>query len=182
MILAFGLYHVHSFSGITEGGALGLTLLLWHWFHISPAVTSMVLNLVCYAAGWKILGKTFILYSMISCAGFSASYAVFESMGPLWPGLQDTPLLAAVLGALFVGVGVGLCVRVGGAPSADDALALSLSRLFSAKIQWVYLASDLIVLGLSITYIPLTKLLCSLLTVLLSGQLIGLVERIGKPE
>ena len=27
-ILAFGLYNVHSFSGVTEGGVLGLTLLL----------------------------------------------------------------------------------------------------------------------------------------------------------
>lgn len=34
--LAFGLYHVHSFSGVTEGGVLGMTLLLDHWFHISP--------------------------------------------------------------------------------------------------------------------------------------------------
>ena len=25
--LAFGLYHVHSLSGVTEGGALGLNLL-----------------------------------------------------------------------------------------------------------------------------------------------------------
>ena len=31
--LAFGLYHVHSFSGVTEGGVLGMTLLLDHWFH-----------------------------------------------------------------------------------------------------------------------------------------------------
>ena len=30
--LAFGLYHVHSFSGVTEGGVLGMTLLLDHWF------------------------------------------------------------------------------------------------------------------------------------------------------
>ena len=28
--LAFGLYHVHSFSGVTEGGVLGMTLLLDH--------------------------------------------------------------------------------------------------------------------------------------------------------
>ena len=36
-VLAFGLYNVHSLSGVTEGGALGLTLLLQHWLGISPA-------------------------------------------------------------------------------------------------------------------------------------------------
>ena len=30
-ILAFGLYNVHSISSVTEGGVLGLTLLLHHW-------------------------------------------------------------------------------------------------------------------------------------------------------
>ena len=30
-ILAFGLCHIHALSGVTEGGQLGLTLLLHHW-------------------------------------------------------------------------------------------------------------------------------------------------------
>ena len=50
-ILAFGLYHIHSFSGVTEGGILGLTLLLHHWFGFSPAVSGLVLNLCCYYLG-----------------------------------------------------------------------------------------------------------------------------------
>ena len=36
MIQAFGLYNVHSCSGVTEGGVLGLTLLLTQWLDISP--------------------------------------------------------------------------------------------------------------------------------------------------
>lgn len=37
--LAFGLYNVHALSGVTEGGVLGLTLLLDRWFSISPSVS-----------------------------------------------------------------------------------------------------------------------------------------------
>ena len=43
------------------------------------------------------------------------------------------------------------------------------------------MASDLIVLALSASYIPLKRLGYSLLTVLLSGQLIGLVQRAPLP-
>ena len=43
-ILAFGLYNVHSLSGVTEGGVLGLTLLLKHWLDISPAISGLILN------------------------------------------------------------------------------------------------------------------------------------------
>ena len=37
-ILSFGLFNVHSQSGVTEGGVLGTTLLLHHWFGISWAL------------------------------------------------------------------------------------------------------------------------------------------------
>ena len=50
-ILAFGLYNIHSISGVTEGGVLGLTLLLEHWFGISPSISGLVLNGACYALG-----------------------------------------------------------------------------------------------------------------------------------
>ena len=84
---------------------------------------------------------------------------------------------------MFIGVGAGLCVRAGGATTGDDALAMSLSHLTKIPIQWIYLTSHLIVLGLSLTYIPVRRIGYSLLTVILSGQLIGLMQRIkGRPE
>lgn len=179
--LAFGLYNVHAMAEVTEGGVLGLTLLLENWFNISPAVSGAVLNVLCYAMGWKLLGKEFAVYSLLSTGGFSLSYRLFECFDPLWPGLYELPLLAALLGAVFVGVGAGLCVRIGGAPGGDDALAMSISHATGWKIQWVYLMADLVVLGLSLTYIPLKRIGYSLLTVVLSGQLIGLVQKLPLP-
>ena len=177
--LAFGLYHVHSFSGVTEGGVLGMTLLLQHWFEISPAISGFIMNFICYFMGFKMLGRNFVIYSAISTIGFSVSYKIFEQFEPLWPELYEMPLLAAVAGALFVGIGAGLCVRIGGAPSGDDALAMSVAQFLHVKIQWVYLISDLVVLGLSLTYIPPHRLVYSLLTVILSGQIIGYIQKIG---
>ncbi len=176
-ILSFGLYNIHSISGVTEGGVLGLTLLLERWFGISPSVTGLILNGLCYLLGFKMLGKEFIAYSVVAGGGFSLFYAVFEQFPPLWPQLADMPLIAAVVGSLFVGIGVGLCVRANSAPTGDDSLALSLSHHFCIGIQWVYLASDLIVLLMSLTYIPLSRIAYSLLTVILSGQIIGLIQK-----
>ena len=181
-ILAFGLYNVHALSGVTEGGVLGMTLFLHHWVRISPAVTGLILNAVCYLMGWKLLGREFIAYSIVAGGGFSLFYAIVEQVDPLWPQLAEHPLLAAVLGALFVGCGVGLSVRAGGAPGGDDALAMSISTLTHWNIQWAYLISDLVVLALSATYIDLERLGCSLLTVVLSGQIIGLIQRVGRRE
>ncbi|MFR1545489.1 MAG: YitT family protein [Waltera sp.] len=181
-ILAFGLYHVHSISGVTEGGVLGATLLLEHWTGISPALTGGIMNVLCYVLGWKLLGKEFIAYSALATVGFSGMYKICEQFPHLWPGLADMPLVAALVGALFVGVGAGLCVRVGGAPSGDDALAMSISHATDWKIQWVYLLSDLIVLVMSLSYIPVRRIGYSLFTVLLSGQLIGFVQNFNRTQ
>ena len=110
---------------------------------------------------------------------FSLFYAICEQFPPVWPDIASHPLIAAVVGAIFVGVGVGVCVRAGGAPGGDDALAMSLTRLTHIDIQWIYLFTDVVVLGLSVTYIPLTRIGYSLLTVILSGQIIGLMQKLG---
>ena len=178
VILAFGLYHVHSFSGVTEGGVLGMTLLLDHWLHLSPAITGFVLNAACFLFGWRVLGREFVVYSAIASLSFSAAYGVVEQFPPLWPQLYAMPLLAAIVGAAFVGVGAGLSVWAGGASGGDDALAMALSHITRRPIEQIYLVTDLVVLALSLTYIPLTRIVWSLLTVVLSGQIVGLIQRI----
>lgn len=178
-VLAVGMYNIHSISGVTEGGTLGLALLLENLFGISPSVSSFVLNVICYAIGIKTLGKVFLVYSGLASAAFSAIYAVAELFPRIYPEIADMPLAASISGAVFVGVGVGLCVRGGGAVSGDDALAMSLSKLTKLKMQWIYLVSDITVLLLSLTYIPFSKIVYSLLTVVISGQIIGFVSKVG---
>ena len=180
LIQAVGLCNIHAFADVTEGGVLGATLLIEHWFAVSPALSALVLNVLCYFFGWRTLGKDFLLYSAICGVAYSIFYAILEPFAPLWPGLVESPVWSAIVGALFIGVGAGLCVRIGGAPGGDDALAMALSRLTKLDIQWVYLLTDGLVLGLSLSYIPVEKLGWSLLTVLLSGQIIGWIQKVGK--
>ena len=181
MILAFGLYHVHAYSGITEGGVLGLVLLLQYWLDLSPALSGPVINTACFVLGWKVLGCRFVIYSALASLAFSLAWAGCELMDPLWPDLADHPLVAALAGALFVGVGCGLCIRTGGATGGDDALAMALTEITKIRIQWIYLLTDLSVLALSACYIPLERLFYSLITVLLSGQLIGFICEVRLP-
>ena len=174
---AFGIYNIHALADITEGGVLGATLLMEYWFGISPALSSFLMNTACYALGFKILGKEFIGYSFVAALGYSVGYGICEQFSPLWPHLSEMPFLAAILGALFIGIGAGLCVRAGGATTGDDALAMSLSHATKIPIQWIYLVSDLTILLLSISYIPLKRIGYSLLTVILSGQIIGFLQK-----
>lgn len=180
LIQAIGICNIHAFSDVTEGGTLGLTLLIYHWTGVSPSITSLILNTGCYLLGWRVMGRSFLAYSAISVGFYSLCYSVLEIFAPLWPDILVSPLICAILGAVFVGIGAGLSVLGGGAPGGDDALAMSLSKRFHCGIQYIYLASDLLVLLISLTYIPFRRIVYSLLTVVLSGQIVGWIQRLKK--
>ncbi len=175
-ILSFGLFNIHSQCRITEGGVLGMILLLNHWFKISPSITGVVLDFSCYFIGWRLLGNSFLKNAVFSTCCFSLWYRLWEHTGYVIPDLSPSPLAAAVVGAVFVGVGVGIVVKEGGAAGGDDALALVISKLAKCRISKAYLITDLIVLTLSLSYIPFSRIVYSLITVTLSSRIIDKIQ------
>lgn len=179
-ILAFGLYNVHAQCRITEGGVLGATLLIRHWLGVTPAVSEVVLDVICYGLGLKFLGRDFLKKAIVATGCYAVFYAINERIGYVLPDMSRCPLLAAVVGGVFVGVGVGLVVRAGGAAGGDDALALVLAKLLRVNVSRAYLITDTVVLLLSLSYIQVGNIACSLVTVMLSSFIIGKIHVVGK--
>lgn len=178
MICSFGIHNIHQQTGITEGGVIGLMLLTEHWFGISPAYITPVLDIACYLLAFKYLGGTFIKISVISTACISLFYKIWEMFPPMLPDLSSYPLLAAVNGGVFVGIGVGIIVRQGGSSGGDDALALTISHVTHWRLSRAYLFTDLTVLGLSLSYISISKIIYSVITVTVSSFLIDRIQNL----
>ena len=177
-ICSFGIYNVHDQSGITEGGALGLVLLLNHWFgHAHPPLRHPIIDIVCHALAFRALGRHFLRgYPAFSTLSMAMFFRIWEHFPPVLPSLADKPLLAALLGALFIGVGVGIVVKNGGSCGGDDALALFIHKVSGWRLSRAYLISDLTVLALSLTYIPFKKIFFSLITVTISSYILEAVQ------
>lgn len=176
MICSFGIHNIHQRTNITEGGVIGLMLLIEHWLKISPAYITPFLDIICYVLAIKFLGGNFIKLSIISTAFISGFYKVWEQFPPMLPDLSDHPLLAAIFGGIFVGVGVGIIVRQGGSSGGDDALALTISKALHWKISRSYLCTDVVVLLLSLSYIPIGRIFFSLITVTISSHIIDWIK------
>ncbi len=177
-ICSFGIHNIHQQTGITEGGVIGMMLLIEHWLGISPAVITAVLDVSCYLLAFKYLGSRFIKISVISTLSVSLFYEFWEMFPPMLPDLSAYPLLAAVSGGVFVGIGVGMIVRQGGSSGGDDALALTISRLTHWRLSRAYLFTDFLVLGLSLTYIPFSRIVFSVITVTISSFLIDRIQNL----
>lgn len=152
-ILTFGLHNFNFQNSITEGSILGFILLIKALFDISPSITSFILDASLFLIGIRYFGKQFMIYSFIATISFSVFYAINEMIGFTIPNLSNHMLLAAILGGIFVEVGVGLIVRTGGAAGGDDVIALLADKYTRFTVGPAYLAMDLIVLILSLTYL-----------------------------
>lgn len=181
-ICTFGIHNIHQQVGITEGGVIGGMLLLEHWLGISPAYITPVLDIACYLLALKYLGAGFIRTSILSTLSVSLFYKLWEQFPPMLTDLSGHPLVAAVLGALFVGIGVGIIVRQGGSSGGDDALALVISKVSKCRLSFAYLFTDLTVLVLSLSYIPVRRIVFSLVTVTISSFLIDKVQSLRLPS
>lgn len=153
-----------------------MMLLVEHWLGVSPAYITPVLDIICYVLAFKYLGGRFIKISIISTLSVSLFYKVWELFPPMLPDLSAYPLLAAISGGIFVGIGIGIIVRQGGSGGGDDALALTISKLTHCRLSRSYLFTDLVVLGLSLTYIRFSKIVFSIITVTVSSYLIDCIQ------
>ena len=181
-ITTFGIYNVHRQADITEGGILGLILLFNFWIGMSSSILSPVLDTLSYALGFKYLGREFLKTSIFATICMAGFFRLWEMFPPLLPSLAGTPLLAAVIGGLFIGIGCGLVVRQGASCGGDDALALIISKTTRLKISQAYLFTDITVLALSLSYIPVRRIVYSLVTVTISSYLIDIVTTFGRDK
>ena len=98
------------------------------------------------------MGTKYILNASVATIGFSVFYALFSSpmLDGLIPSMAEYPLLAALIGALFIEVGTGLAHRSGSAPSGEQALTMAIAKRGAFNFGWILFFRDFSILSLSI--------------------------------
>ena len=118
---------------------------------ISVPVSIVVITVLCYILAWRLMGTRYILNTSVATIGFAVFYAIFSSdaLTNLIPAIEY-PLLAALIGALFVEVGTALTHRFGSAPSGEQALTMAIAKRGSFDFAWVQFIRDFLILSLSL--------------------------------
>lgn len=180
-LLAFAIYNIHHQSVITEGGILGMELLINYWFNISPGISGPILDILMYSLGAHFFGFDFLKRSIIASFLYGLFYELLAKFKPTLPSFYNQPLLAAIFGGLLVGIGVGLVVSTKSAAGGDDSLALIIQKHLKINIGYCYVLADFVVLLLSLSYIPFSKIIYSIITVSISslvlGQIVAYIEK-----
>lgn len=152
-------------------------MLLKHFLNISPAVTSFIFDLTFIIIGTIVIKNKFAIKAILGTTVYLVSYYLFELFPPVFTNINQFPFLGAIIGALFVGIGSGIVVKMGGASGRDDSLAIILSKITKLPISACYFLFDCIIILLSLTYIPFNKIIYSLITALISSIIIGVIQK-----
>ena len=174
IIVSFAVCTIHAKTQLTEGGEIGVELLLLHQFNFSPIFSSICIDFILYFLGFFILAKKFRLNALIGTLAYSISYFLFGKLNFSWFFINNL-LISSIVGGILVGIGCGLVVKHIGSCGSDDSLALIINKLTKIPLFWCYFTGDMIVILISMTYIKSVVILYSILTSFISSFLIDCI-------
>ncbi|WP_337100693.1 YitT family protein [Paenibacillus sp. YIM B09110] len=124
-----------------EGGVTGITIILYYLFEWSPGIVNLVINGLLLIVGYRFLDRTAVLYTIIAVA----SNSLFLVLTDHWRIESDEIVVNAIFGGMFVGIGIGMIIRVGGTTAGTTILARIANKYLDWNISYALLFFDLIV-------------------------------------
>lgn len=126
-LVALGLVLFTIPNDIAPGGVSGLATALASVSSIRVGAWTLLLNVPLIAFAWWKLGFRPIVKTV--CSTLLLSLAI-DTLGAIVPPYTNNPLLAAVLGGVLCGAGMGLIFLRGASTGGTDLVSLLLNRAF----------------------------------------------------
>ena len=104
MLVSAGISLCFVPNKIVTGGVSGISTILYHSLHIPAGLSYYAINLVLLLIGAKVLGKPFVVKTVICAGGVSLFTELFSYLPPL----TENILLATICGSVLYGFGIGL--------------------------------------------------------------------------
>ncbi|MBD8070229.1 YitT family protein [Bacillus sp. PS06] len=175
-IFAFGLVHFNMQNNLAEGGFTGITLLLFFRFGWDPSYTNLILNIPLFFIGWKLLGRTVFLYTILGTVSLSVFLWLFQRYQFSIP-LDDDLALAALFAGVFIGVGLGIIFRYGGTTGGVDIIARLAQKYIGWSMGKTMFLFDLFVITLSlIVYLSYREAMYTLVAVFVGAKVIDFMQ------
>lgn len=172
-ITAYGLDAILIPNSVSDGGVTGLSIVGSQLTQVPLGILIVILNIPFIFLGYKQIGKTFTIYSVIGMASLAFGTSVMHHIPTIIEG--DT-LLVTVIGGIIIGFGMGLALRNGGALDGIDMLAVLLSRKLPFGTSDFILFLNLFVFVIVSTVFGLQGAFLSGIAYFIASKVIHLVE------
>ncbi|ORU01126.1 hypothetical protein D081_0574 [Anaerovibrio sp. JC8] len=178
LILCFGafLYAVglETFlipNQIIDGGVVGISIMAAALTPISFSVYLVAINIPFLYLGYKHIGKTFSLSTIVSIILLSLWTEYFKPV----PQVTDDYFLAAIFGGIIAGLGVGLIIRNSGSLDGTEIVAIILDKRTTFSVGEIVLAFNIFILGAAGFVFGWDKAMYSLVAYFVISKMIDVV-------
>jgi len=165
---------LHGFllsSNFIDGGVTGVSMLLAKVTPFSLSFWLPVINLPFVAVGYRHIGATFALRSLLAIVGLAVALFFIP-----YPDVTHDLVLTAIFGGFFIGAGIGLAVRGGAVLDGTEIAALLISkRTHLLKVGDVILGFNVLLFLVAISVLGVEGALYSILTYVAAARTLDFV-------
>lgn len=127
MCVGIGIYNFAKQGDFATGGVQGVALILNHLFNVPIGLGSLLLNIPLILFAYKMMGRRFMLRTFQTLVVLTLATDVICPMIPVY---NDSPLMCALFGAAFMGIGLGLIYQAGSSTGGTDLILIPLHKMF----------------------------------------------------
>lgn len=127
---------------ITDGGVTGISIILSYVTSVPLGVFLFLLNLPFLIIGYKQIGKTFALSTLLGVLVMSLSTTLLHDVS----AFTENTFLAAVFGGIILGIGVGLVIRYGGSLDGTEIIAILFNKRSPFSVGEIIMFFNLFIL------------------------------------
>lgn len=174
LITATGLIMFTIPNHIAPGGSSGLATSLAVAIPISVGILTWLVNIPILIASIKVLGFQSGIKALVASTVLSFFMEVLE---PVLPVFTDNKLMAAVLGGLLIGAGIGIAFLRGISMGGTDQLSILLGKVFpNISTGYILMVCDgIVVIIAAFTFHDLEVFLYSIICVFVASKAIDAI-------
>lgn len=174
-IMGFGINAFNIPNNLAEGGITGISIIIKLLIpSVNQGVVYFLLNIPLFFLGWKVLGRTGFIYTIVGTVSLSIFLSLFE--GTLHPNPMSDRLLSSLYAGVTVGAGLGIIFRYGGTTGGVDIIARLLQKYFGISIGRTLFFGDILVIGASLVYLSLESAMYTLVAVFIAARVIDFFQ------
>lgn len=154
---------------LLSGGVSGIAIIFYYLFKLPIGAQMLVMNVPLLVAAYKTLGKVYTIDVIFGTVLFSVCIDAMQFLANF--KIVGDPMLAAIYGGVFNGIGYGIIFRANGSSGGLDIVAAILKKYYSLNMGSVIFAFNCVIMLAAASLFGVELAMLTLISMFLSSAL-----------
>lgn len=154
---------------LLSGGASGIAMILYYLFGLPIGALTLLMNVPLLAASYKFMGKAYTVNVIFCAVLFSTCVDSLRFLSRY--AVELDPLLAAIYGGVFTGIGYGIMFRMDGSSAGLDIVAAIVKKYYSVNMGAVIFAVNCVIMSVAAFLFGMQIAMLTLISMFIAANL-----------